>query len=168
MFNQAFMELGALVCTPRDPMCLVCPVASECRARELGLQNLLPMIEAKPPSLRVVEHCALVEREGKFLVVRRGPDRLWEGFWEFPTVHQSGVDPAGRRFTEGEPAGLVEGVRLLTGVEVELGPMVRTLTYAVTKHRVKLDAFAARGLDGGLVPGPGMIAAEWVASGAAL
>src|SRR5829696_9017185 len=48
-FNQAFMELGATVCTPRAPLCLICPVAAECRARALGLQDALPVRSAPPP-----------------------------------------------------------------------------------------------------------------------
>ena len=50
---------------------------------------------------------------GGVLIVRRGPGGLWEGFWEFPTVHLAGPDPAGRSF--GEPVDLAEGVRRLTG-----------------------------------------------------
>jgi A/G-specific adenine glycosylase len=68
-FNQAFMELGALVCTPRAPMCLVCPVASECRARALGLQDDLPVTTPRPPSLAVAESCAVVVRRGRILIV---------------------------------------------------------------------------------------------------
>ena len=57
-FNQAFMELGALVCIPRAPLCLVCPVAAECRARALGIQEQVPVLASKPPPLVVTEACA--------------------------------------------------------------------------------------------------------------
>ncbi len=89
-FNQAFMELGATVCTPRGPMCLICPVAAHCGAKSLGIQDLLPRKGARAKPLEVVESCALVVREDRLLVVQRGPDRLWEGFWEFPTIHVIG------------------------------------------------------------------------------
>ncbi len=130
-FNQAFMELGAFVCTPRAPMCLVCPVASDCRARVFGLQDTVPATTPKQPPLAVGEACALVVREGKLLVVQRGPDRLWDGFWEFPTIHLEGADPAGRGF--GEAVDLAEGVLRVTGVRARIGPLEKTLHFSVTR-----------------------------------
>jgi A/G-specific adenine glycosylase len=159
-FNQALMELGALVCTPREPGCLVCPLASVCAARRLGLQDVLPVITPKPPPLAVTEACAIVVREGLVLVVQRGRGGLWEQFWEFPTVHLEGVDPAGRSF--GEPVDLAEGVKRLTGVSIEPGPPVKALTYSVTNHRVKLSAHLADARAGILKPGPGLVDARWV------
>lgn len=161
-FNQAFMELGALVCIPRRPLCLACPVAADCGARLAGLQDVLPVSAPKAPPTLAVEACALVVREGRLLIVRRGPGRLWDGFWEFPTVHVSGADPAGRSFSDLEPVGLAEGVRRLAGVRVEVGPAVRTLRFGVTRYKVELAAHPARGLDEGLVPGPGLVDAAWV------
>jgi A/G-specific adenine glycosylase len=158
-FNQAFMELGATVCTPRAPLCLICPVAAECRARALGLQDALPVRSAKAPPLEVTEACALVARRGRLLIVRRGPGRLWEGFWEFPTIHLAGADPAGRSL--GMPVDLAEGVRRLTGVRARIGPEVRTLHFGVTRHRVALTAYAAVALEGRVRPGPGLDRASW-------
>ena len=97
-FNQALMELGALVCTPREPSCLVCPLSALCEARRLGLQDRLPITTPKPRPLAVTEACAIVVGEGKVLIVQRGRGGLWEQFWEFPTIHVDGVDPAGRSF----------------------------------------------------------------------
>ncbi|MDR3637745.1 MAG: NUDIX domain-containing protein, partial [Isosphaeraceae bacterium] len=161
-FNQAFMELGALVCTPRSPSCLFCPVSAECRARRLGLQESLPVIASKAPPLEVEEACALVVRAGRLLIVQRAPGGLWEGFWEFPTIHLAGADPGGRSF--GNPVELVEGVRRLAGVKIEVGPLVHSLRYSVTKHRVRLDAYHASGLTEMLTPGPGLVKAVWESS----
>jgi A/G-specific adenine glycosylase len=158
-FNQSLMELGAIVCIPREPLCLVCPVAAECRARALGLQDTLPVKTARPPTLDVAEACALVADRGRLLVVRRGPGRLWEGFWEFPTIHVSGADPAGRSF--GEPVDLAEGVRRLTGIRVEVGPAIRTVRFGVTKHRIALAAHAATAQGGRPTPGPGLDRVAW-------
>jgi A/G-specific adenine glycosylase len=158
-FNQAFMELGAMVCTPREPMCLVCPVAPACRARALGLQDALPVKAAKAPPLAVSEACALVVRQGRLLIVRRGPGGLWQGFWEFPTIHLAGADPAGRSF--GETVDLAEGVRRLTGVQAAIGPAVQTLRFGVTKHRVEMTAYAALGHGGETTPGPGLDRVAW-------
>jgi A/G-specific adenine glycosylase len=162
-FNQAFMELGALVCTPKAPLCLVCPVARECRARALGLQERLPGATPKPPPLAVTEACALVERQGRWLIVQRAPGRLWERFWEFPTIHLDGADPAGRSFGGADAVDLAEGVRRLTGIDARIGPMVRTVRYSVTRHRVELRAHRAVGLSDDPTPGPGLSQAAWVA-----
>jgi A/G-specific adenine glycosylase len=159
-FNQALMELGALLCTPREPACLVCPLSAVCAARTRGLQDRLPVIAPKPPPLAVTEACAIVIGDGKILIVQRGRGGLWEQFWEFPTVHLEGADPGGRSF--GEPVELTEGVRRLTGISIEPGPAVKSLTYSVTNHRVKLSAYLARAQSGVLEPGPGLVEARWV------
>ncbi len=160
-FNQALMELGATVCNVRQPACLICPVAASCRARERGRQDDLPVKVAKAPPRAVAEACALVVRDGRLLVVRRGPGRLWEGFWEFPTVHVSGADPAGRAFGD-ETVDLAEGVRRLTGVRVRSGPELKAIRFGVTTHRVQLAAHAAADLGGEPTPGPGLVEARWV------
>lgn len=163
-FNQAFMELGALVCTPREPMCLICPVALSCRSRAMGIQDAVPTVTPKPAPLLVREACALVVRDGLVLVVQRGKGGLWEGFWEFPTIHLEGVDPGGRSF--GEPVDLAEGVRRLTGIEARIGPIAQTVRYSVTKHRVHLDAYEALGLSEAGTPGPGLAQVAWTAPAA--
>jgi A/G-specific adenine glycosylase len=160
-FNQAFMELGALVCVPRAPLCLVCPVTRECRARSRGIQEQLPVQTPKPPPLAVTEACALVARQGLYLIVQRAPGGLWEQFWEFPTIHCSGADPGGRRF--GDVVDLGEGVRRLTGVAVRIGPLATTIRYSVTRHRVELRAYRATGLSDRLAPGPGLVQVVWAA-----
>ena len=63
-FNQALMDLGAMVCTPRQPSCLFCPLVPVCRARRLGLQDIIPVTTPKPPPAAVAEACAVVRRRG--------------------------------------------------------------------------------------------------------
>jgi A/G-specific adenine glycosylase len=158
-FNQAFMDLGALVCTPRTPLCLICPVAADCRARVLGRVDELPVVVRRPPPLKVQEACALVTRGRRWLIVQRAPGGLWGDFWEFPTIHRGGADPAGRSF--GASVELAEGVRRLTGVRATIGPLITTVRFGVTRHRVELAAHLAHGLSEALVPGPGLVQAAW-------
>jgi A/G-specific adenine glycosylase len=159
LFNQAFMELGATICTPRNPSCLICPISTDCAARVRGLQDRLPVQGAKASPIEVVEATALVVRDGKFLVLRRGPGRLWEGFWEFPTIHVSGADPARRAFDP--PLGLDEGVQRLTGVSVASGPPVKTVRFGVTKHRVTLTMHHAKDCSGREIPDSGFSDVAW-------
>lgn len=159
VFNQAFMELGALVCIPRAPLCLACPIAKDCRSREMGVQDRIPVATPRVPPKEVSESCAIVSRSGKVLIVRRGPGRLWEHFWEFPTIHVAGVDPAGRSL--GEPVDLAEGVRRLAGVRAAIGPTTATIKFGVTTHRVTLEAHPGTWLEGDPRPGPGLVDAAW-------
>lgn len=159
-FNQAFMELGATVCTVREPRCLVCPIAAECLARAEGIQDSLPIKTPKPPPLEGIEATAIVRRSGCLLMVQRGPSRLWEGFWEFPTIHIAGSDPAGRSF--GDAIDLGEGVRRLTGVNIAAGEAEHTIKFGVTKHRITLNVHQASDLGGEVVPAVDFKAASFV------
>ena len=84
-FNQAIMELGATVCLPKKPLCLICPVASLCQARQAGAQESLP-VKIKPR--RSVEQTRVllwIEDDGKLLLWQRPASaRLMPGFWELP------------------------------------------------------------------------------------
>ena len=87
-FNQAMMELGATVCTPRAPKCVVCPVSVVCRTRGELPQNR----KAKPQRKRQL-HCALDCRKDAVLLVERGKNEsLMPGMWELPQIRASGVD----------------------------------------------------------------------------
>ncbi len=161
-FNQALMDLGALVCTPRSPACLLCPLVALCAARRLGVQDSVPVVPSRPRPLGVTEACAVVVREQTVLVVQRSDGGLWSRFWEFPTIHLEGADPAGRSF--GIAVSLAEGVERLTGIRVWVGPEIKTLTYAVTRHRVVLRVHSAQACSGSLQPGPGLADARWATS----
>ena len=153
------MELGALVCIPRAPLCLACPVAADCRSRSLGIQDRIPLATPKAPPKEVAEACAIVSRDRKLLIVKRGPERLWEHFWEFPTIHLLGPDPAIR--SHGKPVELAEGVRILTGVEASIEPVAKTLKFGVTTHRVTLETHRATWIAGEARPGPGLVDVAW-------
>ena len=97
-FNQALMDLGAMVCLPKNPRCDVCPIARDCKARGSGVQHLRPVKMAKkrvPHNVHVA--AVIVERIGKSLYVllsQRPSNGLLAGMWEFPNAR-----------VEGEPAG---------------------------------------------------------------
>ena len=159
-FNQAFMDLGATVCVPRAPLCLACPVAALCRARREGLQDRLPVAKARKPPKEVAEAAALIRRGDEYLMFQRGPGRLWEHFWEFPTVHRGGADPAGRSLgAELEPHPAFER---LTGLTLDLGPVATTVQFGVTTHRVALEVYRAGWVAGEAATPDGFAAAAWV------
>ncbi len=96
-FNQAMMELGATICLPKNPQCLLCPVSGLCRARANSRQNQLPVKIAAQKSVREKRVVFWIERKGKLLVWQRpASSRLMPGFWELPEATQLHDAGAGR------------------------------------------------------------------------
>ncbi|MEO2076912.1 MAG: A/G-specific adenine glycosylase [Bacillus sp. (in: firmicutes)] len=86
-FNQALMELGALICTPTSPSCLLCPVREHCIAFHEGVQQELPIKTKKVKTRDVQLAAAIVEDEhGNILIHKRPSKGLLANLWEFPTV----------------------------------------------------------------------------------
>jgi A/G-specific adenine glycosylase len=129
-FNQALMELGALVCTPTTPGCLLCPLAQHCAARAEGRQDELPRRAKSPATVDVQEVAVVVRRDSNVLVVQRPPQGRWANLWEFPHVEV----PAG----EPRPVAAEQLLRQATNLVVEVGAELATLTHAVTRYRITL------------------------------
>ena len=89
-FNQAMMELGALVCTPTSPECGVCPLRSGCAARKKGVQTDYPIKVAKGsvPTRRATQ-VIIPDEKGRILLVQNREGGLLKGLWELPTVEPS-------------------------------------------------------------------------------
>ena len=109
-FNQAMMELGATLCTPRKPQCLVCPLGDFCTARKRGTQSERPVKRPKAASEKL-ELAVTIVMKGRRLLVRQRPSdaAVMAGFWEFPEAQGTelsdhGFQRAGIRL--GEPLGL--------------------------------------------------------------
>ncbi|HEV3080057.1 MAG TPA: A/G-specific adenine glycosylase [Gemmataceae bacterium] len=135
-FNQALMELGALVCTPAAPKCTSCPLAALCAAQRLGIQETIPFSPPPPRPLAIEEAAVVVRRNGAVCLGQRPKTGRWAGLWEFPHAPvQKGEshDQAAARF-------LPE----LTGFDVELGAELMTLRHSITHHRIRLVCFEAR------------------------
>jgi A/G-specific adenine glycosylase len=88
-FNQALMELGATVCLPRNPTCLLCPVAADCQAHKRGLTAQVPVKRRRQPVVAVDKTLLVVERADRLLLRQRSATfaRL-AGFWELPEASQ--------------------------------------------------------------------------------
>jgi A/G-specific adenine glycosylase len=83
-YNQALMDLGSTLCTPRQPGCPHCPIAAGCVARKKGWQEKIPPVK-KPIGRKKIDYlCAIIEKNGSVLVARRPMQSLLPGLWEFP------------------------------------------------------------------------------------
>lgn len=90
--NQALMELGATVCSPRGPRCPTCPARPWCAAGRAGDAERLPKRSPRRPA-RPVDHVVLaIERRGRWLVEQRGPGGLWAGLWQLVTREEPACD----------------------------------------------------------------------------
>ena len=135
-FNQALMELGALVCTPAAPRCESCPVARDCAARSLGQQHQIPFRAARPTVVELDEVGVIVHRASQVLLVQRPRHGRWAGMWEFP-------HGAIRSKEQHETAGS-RVVSELTGLRVRWGREVMTIRHAVNHNHITLACFQAR------------------------
>jgi A/G-specific adenine glycosylase len=100
-FNQALMELGATVCLPRNPQCLLCPWRDDCQARAEGIENELPVKLRRRAPVRLSVTLYLVEKNGLILLRQRGggEPRL-AGFWELPEARHLPTARRGKRLGE--------------------------------------------------------------------
>lgn len=102
--NQAIMELGATVCSPRSPACLLCPVADLCRARQAGVEQALPVRPTRKARRTAHRVAALVrDAEGRIWLGQRPAEGLLGGLWGLPSVDASGPDAPALRALGLEP-----------------------------------------------------------------
>ena len=131
-FNQAVMELGSLVCRPKGPHCLLCPVQEYCEAFTMGEQEIIPRPRRR--SYRKIEAViGVVEKKGKYLIQKRPPTGLLSDLWEFPGGKRrkdETLRQALRREMKEELGVEVDGIRSLTQVK-----------HSYTQFQVKLYAF---------------------------
>jgi A/G-specific adenine glycosylase len=133
-WNQALMELGATVCLPRNPLCPACPLRADCQALALGVAGELPEGRARRAPVDVTVAAALVERDGRVLLVRRAEGRLMGRMWEVP---QTSLESSGLR-------DLTRELRERHGLELTPGPLVTRGRHAITYRRIRLEAYRAR------------------------
>ncbi len=137
-FNQAMMELGALVCTPQSPDCGACPFEKYCKAHAGGAETRYPRLP--DPRATVIQHkaVALIRRGDAVLAALRsasgrvGDEGRMLGFWQFP---EAMVGLAG-------PAAAAEALaKKILGSDKEGSGPLGSFTHSVTHHRIRIEAF---------------------------
>jgi A/G-specific adenine glycosylase len=152
--NQALMELGATLCTPKKPRCLACPVHNRCDAHARGDAEKLPIKKkkAKPKPMRAVAAC--IERDGKILAVRRPEEGLMAGLWELPGGEIGPRDEAKDR--------LGEILRNAIGLEIRDARSVGKIEHVFTHRRLELEIFRCRADKGDRVQRSQFQAHRWI------
>ena len=145
-FNQAMMELGATVCTPRAPACLTCPVVSEC-----ALQGEFAALPKAQPQLKREVHYAMSYRNGEVLLVRRPLDaRLMAGMWELPKLSSTTM-PAGKQHRSS-----LSNKKSKHAARTDTKTLLFTVKHSITVTNYTVSVWQ--------VPAPSGVRGEWVAA----
>ncbi|MEP0916536.1 A/G-specific adenine glycosylase [Leptolyngbya sp. DQ-M1] len=139
-FNQALMDLGATVCTPKNPACLICPWRSRCEAYNRGVQTELPMSETRAPLPHKMIGVAVIWNEQRILIDRRKAEGLLGGLWEFP----------GGKVEPGETIEqcIKREIQEELSIEIEVGEHLITVDHTYTHFRVTLNVHHCRYVSG--------------------
>ena len=132
--TAALMDLGQLICTPRRPVCGVCPLGDDCLARRTGDPEGFPGRPPRPSAVHVSLAAAVAWREGRMLLVRRRSSWL-DGMWEFPSGEAASAAGARRALA-----------RRLQELELALSglPPIGRVRHAVVNRRIEITVFPAR------------------------
>lgn len=136
-FNQAVMELGATVCTPKNPVCMMCPVSTSCVAFRTAETDSLPY---KAPKKKVPHHQIVVgvcrDYDGRMLIALRPEDKMLGGLWEFP----------GGKVEQGESKeqALTRELREELGVMISVGEKITEIKHAYSHFKITLNAYECR------------------------
>jgi A/G-specific adenine glycosylase len=130
-FNQALMDLGATVCTPRQPNCDQCPWQMVCRAAQFQLQAMIPMREpSNPTPLKHIGVAVIWNEQHQILIDQRKQSGLLGGLWEFP----------GGKIEAGETVSdcIIREIREELGIEIAVGDHLITIDHAYSHFKVRL------------------------------
>ncbi len=132
-FNQALMELGALVCKPKRPMCRVCPIDSFCKADLENAADQLPVLAKGKSSIRIEMVTGVLVHDSKIFIQKRPANGVWANLWEFP----------GGRIEQGETPEQALVREYCEETEFEVGNLqkIAVVKHTYTIHNITLHGF---------------------------
>lgn len=132
-FNQALMDLGATICTPKAPQCPECPLNTHCRARRTAHPESFPYKKAKPKRPHWNVAVAVIERGGKVLIAKRPNSGLLAGLWEFPGGKQEKGETIAR--------ACEREIQEEMGMRISVGKNIARIKHEYTHFKVTLHVF---------------------------
>jgi A/G-specific adenine glycosylase len=139
--NEAIMELGATICTPENPRCLICPINAHCLAAAHGTQTQRPVTAPRKTTPHIDVAAGIIWQgeplSSPLLIAQRLPTKMLGGLWEFPGGKLEPTDAD-------LPACLRREISEELGIDIEVGELLITLNHAFTHFRMTLHAFHAR------------------------
>ncbi len=153
-FNEALMELGALVCTPRAPACAGCPLRRLCHARRRGTQLERPLPRRRRVPLLVTLRLALIRRPAGLLLVQNPSRGLFGGLWSLPLHPRTGRG-------NGDARALAKALEHDLGRATEVGPRLAAFEHLLTHRRLQVRVHAVA-LQKGPLQLHAYTAARWI------
>jgi A/G-specific adenine glycosylase len=138
-YNQALMDLGAMICVPKNPRCLICPVMELCEARRNGTQEQRPVMKPKKVLPHYVYAAGVIIRKGSVLLAQRPSKGLLAGMWEFPNGRVNG-DPA-KELAKALKIGYKLRLRVKRGGNIQNKKVLGVVQHAYTHFKVTVYAF---------------------------
>jgi A/G-specific adenine glycosylase len=138
-YNQALMDLGALICVPKNPRCLICPIMEFCKARQEGTQEQRPVMKPKQAVPHYIHAAGVIIKGGKVLLAQRPSKGLLGGMWEFPNGRVNG-DPA-KYLAKALHMGYKLRLRVKRGGNVQNKKALGVVQHAYTHFKVTVYAF---------------------------
>jgi A/G-specific adenine glycosylase len=140
-FNEAMMELGALVCLPKNPKCPECPLSKNCAANAGGSPDKFPVMKKKKKVPHITVGAAVTtNRKGEVLIAQRKQDDMLGGLWEFP----GGKQEPGETIQECIARELKEEL----GINVEVGDFFMTVKHAYSHFTMTMHVYRAKIVSG--------------------
>jgi A/G-specific adenine glycosylase len=134
-FNQALMELGATICTPRAPQCPRCPLKTLCRGWMQGAPERYPKKLVRKSIPHITAVAAVVRRAGRILMVQRPPHGLLGGLWEFPNWNIEEKRKSSLRLR------LRDNLRKKIGMDVNIKESIGTFQQTFSHFKLTLHVF---------------------------
>lgn len=132
-YNQAIMELGATVCLPREPRCLLCPVQHHCQAFATGTQHERPVKAASKQTPHFTIGVGVIWNNDQILIQQRPPEGLLGGLWEFP----GGKHEPPERIEDTVRREIKEEL----GIQVRMGEAIIQVKHAYSHFKITLHAY---------------------------
>ena len=153
IFNQAIMELGALICKPRNPLCAACPLNRRCRAYQTRQVANFPKRQKAKPTPQYHIAVGVVFKNDRVLITRRKAEGLLGGLWEFP----------GGKIRDGESAqaACLREIKEEVNLRVDINRHLAQIKHAYTHFKIVMEVFCCH-YQSGRVKLKGPIAFRWI------
>jgi A/G-specific adenine glycosylase len=139
-FNQALMDLGSMLCTPKGPQCLHCPLRNLCQGHFSGKPESYPPPIFKKSIPHITAVSAVIQKDGKVLLNRRPPKGLLGGLWEFPNWKSDGKRSLRLR--------LRNYLKKEMGIDVEVKDSIGTFKQTFSHFKLTLHVYHCQALNG--------------------
>ena len=156
-FNQGLMELGATVCSPKNPACNDCPIKDMCYAKNMNATDELPVKQKKAPIPHNTIVVGIIKRaDGKLLITKRKKDQLLGGLWEFPGGK---VEPK-----ESLETALIREIKEEVNLDISINGFLCKVNHAYSHFKITMHAYECEVEDASSISCNSADTFEWISA----